>query len=77
MQRVGGHRVDLNKLQAEDIRNLSVLQLKETLAVNFVDFRGCVEKRELVELTMRLWLEKHPLPGESREISSTGKKRMK
>ena len=55
--------MDLSKLQAEDIRNLSVLQLKETLAVNFIDFRGCLEKKELIELMMRLWLEKHPLPG--------------
>ncbi|XP_065199146.1 E3 ubiquitin-protein ligase RNF34-like [Sycon ciliatum] len=72
MRNQRGYRVDLCTIHADDIALLTVMQLKETLAVNFVDFRGCVEKRELVELVMRLWLEKHPLPGQATDDSETG-----
>ncbi|XP_061115339.1 E3 ubiquitin-protein ligase RNF34a isoform X4 [Conger conger] len=41
----------------EDIENLSVRQLKEVLARNFVNYSGCCEKWELVERVRRLFRE--------------------
>nr|XP_033811937.1 E3 ubiquitin-protein ligase RNF34 isoform X1 [Geotrypetes seraphini] len=46
---------DLSRL--EDIENLSVRQLKEILARNFVNYSGCCEKWELVEKVNRLYKE--------------------
>lgn len=40
---------------AEDLTSLSSKQLKELLALNRVDYRGCVEKSELLERATRLW----------------------
>lgn len=41
----------------EDIEALSVRQLKEILACNFVNYSGCCEKWELVEKVSRLYRE--------------------
>ncbi|KAH0625591.1 hypothetical protein JD844_015173 [Phrynosoma platyrhinos] len=41
----------------EDIESLSVRQLKEILARNFVNYSGCCEKWELVEKVSRLYRE--------------------
>uniref|UniRef100_H3BGN3 RING-type E3 ubiquitin transferase n=1 Tax=Latimeria chalumnae TaxID=7897 RepID=H3BGN3_LATCH len=41
----------------EDIEGLSVRQLKEILARNFVNYSGCCEKWELVEKVNRLYRE--------------------
>ncbi|XP_073169411.1 E3 ubiquitin-protein ligase RNF34 isoform X2 [Lepidochelys kempii] len=41
----------------EDIERLSVRQLKEILARNFVNYSGCCEKWELVEKVSRLYRE--------------------
>uniref|UniRef100_A0A087YG81 Ring finger protein 34a n=1 Tax=Poecilia formosa TaxID=48698 RepID=A0A087YG81_POEFO len=41
-----------------DIKGLSVRQLKEILARNFVNYSGCCEKWELVERVNRLYREK-------------------
>ncbi|NXD07313.1 RNF34 ligase, partial [Nothocercus nigrocapillus] len=41
----------------EDIEGLSVRQLKEILACNFVNYSGCCEKWELVEKVSRLYRE--------------------
>ncbi|XP_054906729.1 E3 ubiquitin-protein ligase RNF34-like isoform X2 [Poeciliopsis prolifica] len=41
-----------------DIKGLSVRQLKEILARNFVNYSGCCEKWELVERVNRLYSEK-------------------
>ncbi|KAJ8285808.1 hypothetical protein GJAV_G00031160 [Gymnothorax javanicus] len=41
----------------EDIENLSIRQLKEVLARNFVNYSGCCEKWELVERVSRLYRE--------------------
>ena len=38
-----------------DIEDLSVRQLKEILATNFVDYKGCCEKWELMDRVKRLW----------------------
>ncbi|KAJ8414785.1 hypothetical protein AAFF_G00023080 [Aldrovandia affinis] len=41
----------------EDIENMTVRQLKEVLARNFVNYSGCCEKWELVERVSRLYRE--------------------
>uniref|UniRef100_H9GU76 RING-type domain-containing protein n=1 Tax=Anolis carolinensis TaxID=28377 RepID=H9GU76_ANOCA len=41
----------------DDIERLSVRQLKEILARNFVNYSGCCEKWELVEKVSRLYRE--------------------
>lgn len=41
----------------DDIEGLSVRQLKEILACNFVNYSGCCEKWELVEKVSRLYRE--------------------
>ena len=41
----------------EDIEGLSVRQLKEILACNFVNYSGCCEKWELVEKVSGLYRE--------------------
>lgn len=46
---------DLSSLR--DIEDLSVRQLKEILARNFVNYSGCCEKWELVERVSRLYRE--------------------
>ncbi|CAM4729210.1 unnamed protein product [Leuciscus chuanchicus] len=51
-------RASLSDLSREDdIESLSVRQLKEILARNFVNFSGCCEKWELVERVHRLYRE--------------------
>ncbi|KAG7476735.1 hypothetical protein MATL_G00085980 [Megalops atlanticus] len=51
-------RASLSDLaNADDIENLSVRQLKEILARNFVSYSGCCEKWELVERVNRLYRE--------------------
>lgn len=42
----------------EQIRQLSARQLKLILARNFVDFKGCCEREELMQKVLRLWREK-------------------
>ncbi|XP_046390665.1 proline-rich protein 36 isoform X1 [Ischnura elegans] len=41
----------------DDLSTLSVKQLKELLTSSRVDYRGCCEKRELLERAQRLWRE--------------------
>ena len=41
------------------IEELTIKQLKEILAHNFVDYKGCCEKYELVERVKRLWSDMH------------------
>lgn len=43
----------------EEMEKLSVKQIKEILSLNRVDFRGCVEKFELMERLARLWHDNH------------------
>ncbi|TRY56550.1 hypothetical protein DNTS_022801 [Danionella cerebrum] len=51
-------RASLSDLaQEEEIESLTVRQLKEILARNFVNFSGCCEKWELVERVHRLYRE--------------------
>jgi hypothetical protein len=49
-------RASVSDLNSEnDIENLSVKQIKEILANNFVEYKGCCEKKELVEKLKRLY----------------------
>ncbi|KAE8635193.1 hypothetical protein XENTR_v10002541 [Xenopus tropicalis] len=51
-------RVSLSDLSTlEDIDGLTIRQLKEILARNFVNYTGCCEKWELVEKVSRLYRE--------------------
>lgn len=51
-------RASISDLSSEDdIEFLTVRQLKEILARNFVNFSGCCEKWELVERVQRLYRE--------------------
>ena len=51
-------RASLSDLSAaRDIESLSVRQLKEILARNFVNYSGCCEKWELLERVHRLYRE--------------------
>lgn len=54
-KRVRASLSDISSL--EDIEGLSVRQLKEILACNFVNYSGCCEKWELVEKVSRLYRE--------------------
>ena len=38
-----------------DIGNLSVIELKQILKANFIDYRGCCEKRELMDKVIMLY----------------------
>lgn len=51
-------RVSLSDLSnTDDVEALTVRQLKEILARNFVSYSGCCEKWELVERVIRLFKE--------------------
>lgn len=51
-------RMTLNQLsKVEDIEGLSVRQLKELLVTNYVDYKGCCERKELMDRVRRLWLD--------------------
>uniref|UniRef100_A0A8C8S6D9 RING-type E3 ubiquitin transferase n=1 Tax=Pelusios castaneus TaxID=367368 RepID=A0A8C8S6D9_9SAUR len=56
---VQGRRASLSDLTSVgDIDALTVRQLKEILARNFVNYKGCCEKWELMERVTRLYKEK-------------------
>ncbi|XP_069082860.1 E3 ubiquitin-protein ligase rififylin [Pleurodeles waltl] len=59
---VPGRRCSLSDLSsAEDIEALTVRQLKEILARNFVNYKGCCEKWELMERVTRLYNEQQDI----------------
>ncbi|KAM8977320.1 E3 ubiquitin-protein ligase rififylin [Pelodytes ibericus] len=59
---VPGRRASLSDISCvDDIEALSVRQLKEILARNFVDYKGCCEKWELMERVTRLYNEQKGL----------------
>ncbi|KAM7018271.1 E3 ubiquitin-protein ligase RNF34a isoform 3-T3 [Tautogolabrus adspersus] len=60
---------DLSSLR--DIEDLSVRQLKEILARNFVNYSGCCEKWELVERVSRLYRETEENRKSMENVSST------
>lgn len=49
-------KISLNEIENKDeIDNLTVKQLKIILTNNFVDYRGCKEKHELITKVKMLW----------------------
>ncbi|XP_029025971.1 E3 ubiquitin-protein ligase rififylin [Betta splendens] len=59
---VSGRRASLSDISCEDdIEALSVRQLKEILARNFVNYKGCCEKWELMERVTRLYQDQQNL----------------
>lgn len=66
-----GCRASLSDLSAvEDIEALSVRQLKEILARNFVNYKGCCEKWELMERVTRLYHDQKDLQNLGKEAST-------
>ena len=52
-------RKSLSELNTEEkIEDLNIRELKEILAGNFVDYKGCVEKNELIERVRRLYRDR-------------------
>lgn len=67
-------RASLSDLSClDDIELLSVRQLKEILARNFVNFTGCCEKWELMERVRRLYQEQQRLRGKSKHKDEPNK----
>ena len=59
---VPARRASLSDLtDLEDIEGLTVRQLKEILARNFVNYKGCCEKWELMERVTRLYKDQKGL----------------
>ncbi|KAG7225929.1 hypothetical protein INR49_018530 [Caranx melampygus] len=59
---VPGRRASLSDLSClDDIEALTVRQLKEILSRNFVDYKGCCEKWELMERVTRLYQDRQNL----------------
>ncbi|KAG8587525.1 hypothetical protein GDO81_005698 [Engystomops pustulosus] len=59
---VPGRRASLSDISnLDDIETLSVRQLKEILARNFVNYKGCCEKWELMERVTRLYHDQKDL----------------
>ncbi|XP_013405366.1 E3 ubiquitin-protein ligase rififylin-like [Lingula anatina] len=58
----------------EQIDTLSPRQLKELLAANFVDYKGCVEKWELVDKAKRLWQSHKENQKKAEEIHNLAEK---
>ncbi|KAM9734318.1 E3 ubiquitin-protein ligase rififylin isoform 1-T2 [Menidia menidia] len=57
-----GRRASLSDLSGpDDVEALSVRQLKEILARNFVDYKGCCEKWELMDRVRRLYRDQQTL----------------
>lgn len=54
---------------ADDLNDLSVKELKVLLSLNRVDYKGCVEKAELLERAGRLWNDSHLRKGDDGNCS--------
>lgn len=66
-------RPSLSELKNEDaIEELSVKQLKELLALNFVEFKGCCERRELIEKARRLYRSHQENKMREQELNNQG-----
>ncbi|XP_062509255.1 E3 ubiquitin-protein ligase rififylin-like [Corticium candelabrum] len=66
-------RVSLDELKTEeDVNKLTVRQLKEILARNFIDYKGCIERSELVERVCRLVVSHLKEKDELRKAEASG-----
>ncbi|XP_072272367.1 E3 ubiquitin-protein ligase rififylin [Pyxicephalus adspersus] len=71
---VPGRRASLSDISnPDDIESLSVRQLKEILARNFVNYKGCCEKWELMERVTRLYHEQKDLIQKASAVDEEGK----
>ncbi|KAM5179924.1 E3 ubiquitin-protein ligase rififylin [Mantella aurantiaca] len=71
---VPGKRASLSDISnPDDIESLSVRQLKEILARNFVNYKGCCEKWELMERVTRLYHEQKDLLQKATVVNEEGK----
>ncbi|CAF2523433.1 unnamed protein product [Rotaria sp. Silwood2] len=52
----------------ENIEDLNTRELKELLAANFVDFKGCVEKNELIDKVRRLYRDRQNEKNKAKEL---------
>lgn len=53
----------LDEIECEsDLETLTVRQLKELLVRNYVDYKGCCEKPELLDRVRRLWRQHRSKP---------------
>ncbi|MCJ8740166.1 hypothetical protein PDJAM_G00055790 [Pangasius djambal] len=67
-----GRRASLSDISSvEDIEALSVRQLKEILARNFVNYKGCCEKWELMERVTRLYHDQKDLQNQDSTAAAT------
>lgn len=63
-------RVDLESFKsAEELELLNVKQLKELLTRNRVEYRGCLERAELLERATRLWRDHAKYKDGERRVS--------
>jgi len=66
------HRKSLSEIKNEDnIEDLNIRELKEILAANFVDFKGCVEKSELIDKVRRLYRDRQKAQVKARELDES------
>ncbi|OWF44900.1 E3 ubiquitin-protein ligase RNF34-like [Mizuhopecten yessoensis] len=71
-------RMNLGQINSlEDVDNLTVRQLKEVLVTNFVNYKGCCEKPELVDRVKRLWREHKTNEQKVKDIDSPESKDQK
>lgn len=64
-------RKSLSELNNEhNIEDLSVRELKEVLVANFVDYKGCVEKSELIEKVRRLYRDRQNEKIKAKELDN-------
>ncbi|CAF0766605.1 unnamed protein product [Didymodactylos carnosus] len=52
----------------QNIEDLSIKELKEILATNFVNYKGCVEKSELIEKVRRLYRDRASQQEKAKEL---------
>ncbi|XP_071848213.1 E3 ubiquitin-protein ligase RNF34-like [Apostichopus japonicus] len=57
-------------VKPEDIEQLSVRQLKEILRANFVDYKGCVERYELLDRVKRLYDDREEMKAKEEKAAT-------
>jgi len=66
-------RKSLSELNTEEkIEDLNIRELKEILAANFVDYKGCVEKNELIERVRRLYRDREMEKQRAKDFEKAG-----
>jgi len=66
------HRKSISEIKNEEnIEDLNIRELKEILAANFVDFKGCVEKSELIDKVRRLYRDRQNAQIKAKELDES------